>query len=627
MIRLKMKNILFTALLTLGVGLLQAQERLVLFEEFTNASCGPCAATNPALNEFLDDNVAKVVSVKYQTNWPGTDPMNAHNPAQAATRVTYYGITGVPDGVQDGLWNDHPANYTQTILNNRQAIPSPFSVKVQHQLSSGNDTLHCQATIKSVSPLSVTGTLVAHTVIVERNIYFASAPGSNGEKHFESVMKKMLPTDQGTTLPTSWSTGDSIVLSFSWPLANVYNPLQLSVVVFIQGNSTKEVYQAGFSYPLLSADAGMVAITGNTMSCTSTVSPTVMMRNFSADSLNTATIGYVITGGTLQTYTWNGSLGYYHKAAVTLPAISLPNPGSYILKVFASLPNGNPDQVPQNDTVYATLTYLNAPAAAPISQDFAIPDFPPANWSLENPGNDSYKWRRASASHSGGSGSAVIDFYNITAGKEDYLNTPRIDLSAVTGNAIIEFYLAHKRYSASYSDRLQVQVSTDCGATWGTVWDKQGATLATATGYVTSAYVPAASDWRQEQADLTAYVGNSDILVRFKAISGYGNNLYVDDVNIMAGTVGIIQVMQQAQLKLYPNPSNGMFNLLLPTATQEDLNITACDLLGNIVFSSQAQYRTNEAISLDLNHLPSGTYTLFLQASSVSVQEKVVLIR
>ncbi|HRY32608.1 MAG TPA: choice-of-anchor J domain-containing protein [Bacteroidales bacterium] len=622
-----MRNIIATALLVLSVSLLQAQERLVLFEEFTNASCGPCAATNPSLNELLDDNVAKAVSVKYQTVWPGTDPMNAHNPTQVATRVTYYGITGVPDGVQDGLWHDHPGNYTQTTLNNRQAIPSPFLVQVQHQLSPGNDTLFCQATIKCVSPLTVTGTLVAHTAIVERNIYFASAPGSNGEKHFESVMKKMLPTDQGSTLPTSWSTGDSTVLSFSWPLANVYNPLQLSVVVFIQGNTTKEVYQAGFSYPLLSADAGIVAVTGSTLSCTSSVTPTVMLRNFSSIPLDSATIGYVISGGTPQTFVWTGNLGYYHKAAVTLPVINLPGPGLYTLKVYASLPNGNPDQVAQNDTAVSTLTYLNVPAAAPISQDFSLPDFPPLNWSLENPGNDTYKWRRASASHNGGSGSAVIDFYNITAGKEDYLNTPRTDLSNVTGNAVIEFYMAHKRYSASYSDRLQVQVSTDCGLTWATVWDKQGANLATVTGYVTSSYVPAAGDWRQEQADLSAYVGNADILIRFRALSGYGNNLYIDDVNIMAGTVGIDQALLQAELNLFPNPSTGLFNLTLTTDIQESMRITACDLIGNIVYSNTGQYRTNELVSLDLNHLPAGTYTVFVQAASASVQQKVVLIR
>jgi len=31
-----------------------AQSKKVLFEEFTNASCGPCAANNPALKSYLE---------------------------------------------------------------------------------------------------------------------------------------------------------------------------------------------------------------------------------------------------------------------------------------------------------------------------------------------------------------------------------------------------------------------------------------------------------------------------------------------------------------------------------------------------------------------------------------------
>jgi hypothetical protein len=60
-------------------------QRLVLVEGFSQASCGPCAAQNPALNAALTAATHDtVVSIKYQTSWPGIDPMNAQTAAEVA---------------------------------------------------------------------------------------------------------------------------------------------------------------------------------------------------------------------------------------------------------------------------------------------------------------------------------------------------------------------------------------------------------------------------------------------------------------------------------------------------------------------------------------------------------------
>lgn len=68
-----MKKVLLASFLGLstGLGAVHAQQRLVLVEHFTQASCGPCASQNPALKAVLDANQGKVVALKYQTSWPG----------------------------------------------------------------------------------------------------------------------------------------------------------------------------------------------------------------------------------------------------------------------------------------------------------------------------------------------------------------------------------------------------------------------------------------------------------------------------------------------------------------------------------------------------------------------------
>jgi hypothetical protein len=128
-----MKNLLLLCLFGfIAITGYSQSQRFVLFEEFTNASCGPCASQNPAFDALLTTNASKCTSVKFHTNWPGVDPMNAQNPTDVAKRVSYYSVTGVPWAAMDGSatnggsYSGAPANVTQTMINNEYAVPSPF---------------------------------------------------------------------------------------------------------------------------------------------------------------------------------------------------------------------------------------------------------------------------------------------------------------------------------------------------------------------------------------------------------------------------------------------------------------------------------------------------------------------
>src|SRR5436190_1980734 len=92
---------LITFIALCSVALAQTQ-RMVLTEEFTQASCPPCASANPTYNAMCDANPTKLIGLHYQVSWPGSDPMNAENATQVATRVSYYGVSGVPDSKLDG---------------------------------------------------------------------------------------------------------------------------------------------------------------------------------------------------------------------------------------------------------------------------------------------------------------------------------------------------------------------------------------------------------------------------------------------------------------------------------------------------------------------------------------------
>jgi hypothetical protein len=216
-----MKKITLSLGALLSAGMLFAQtQRLVFVEEFTQASCGPCASANPAFNTLLANNTSKITSLKYQVSWPGTDPMNAQNPTEVANRVTYYGVSGVPDARLSGnVTSGSPGNVTQTNINSEYAIPSPFSIKLDHWFNAANDSIYINCEITCTQAVTMTTPRV-RIAMIEKTITFTSAPGSNGEKVFYNVMRKMYPNANGSALPTAW-TEESVQLQRKDPILHL----------------------------------------------------------------------------------------------------------------------------------------------------------------------------------------------------------------------------------------------------------------------------------------------------------------------------------------------------------------------------------------------------------------------
>ncbi len=337
-------------------------QRMVLFEEFTQASCGPCASQNPAFNALLDDNLDKATSIKYQTSWPGFDPMHNHNPSQVNTRVSYYGVTGVPTAIMDGAYaaNDcgaylgAPACVNQTDIDNQYAVESPFYMELTHTVANDYGSVDVELYIATND--NVSGNFVAHIVVVERAIIFETAPGSNGEKEFYNVMKRMLPAATGTEISDSWGPGDATTILESWNFENVYDPSEIAIVAFIQDVTTKEVMQAAYSAPAPVYDVDVTTANANATSssnpflCDGSSTPAVTIKNIGADPLTSATLSYSFNGGAAEVYNWTGNLAYGESEVVTLPGISFTLEAENTLEVTISNPNGGADGYDGNNT-------------------------------------------------------------------------------------------------------------------------------------------------------------------------------------------------------------------------------------------------------------------------------------
>ena len=336
-------------------------ERLVLIEEATNASCGPCASQNPGFDALLNQNRDKLTAIKYHWYFPGYDPMHNHNVIENNARVSYYGINGVPTATIDGVipsvsgYPGSPGGYTQALINQYAAIESSFEIDMNHYFSPNEDSIYVTMRIRAVEDVS--GIIVAQIVVIEKAIHFTSPPGSNGEKDFYDVMKKMLPDQLGTKIPEAMEAGDYIIIKEAWKLANIYDFDEIGVVGFLQKSPTKSVQQAANSstdpiVPYYSLDASITAIGNMTeKNCMGFINPIVTINNYGADEITSLNINYVINEEEIQTFNWTGNLAFLESRDVLLPEYFFYVEDENNLVVYLSDPNSSTDEYPKNDTL------------------------------------------------------------------------------------------------------------------------------------------------------------------------------------------------------------------------------------------------------------------------------------
>jgi len=629
---MKKITMLVAAFAVTSLGMAQSQ-RTVLAEEFTQASCGPCAAQNPAYNALLNANTAKVVSIKYQTSWPGVDPMNAQNPTDVATRVSYYAVSGVPDSPMDGVeqtgasYTGAPANYTQSGIDAEYGVPSPFTINISHTFSADYDSIFVTCVITASQAYTASGALKAHIAMVEETVHFASAPGTNGETDFYNVCRKMYPSAAGTTLPGTWTVGQTQTITFGAPIPSyIYSKSQIKMVAFVQSDGDKHVQQAGAdATQALPSDIGTTMIAGIPVyQCSTSFTPTVTIKNFGTTTLTSCTINYKVDAGTVMTAPWTGSLATGATTTATLPAVTA-TAGGHTFTSYTSAPNGGTDFDAANDQQVKSFAIVSSTgSASPLMEGFTAATYPPTGWFIDNP-DGGPTWTRKTGAGGFGTSTACskLDFYSSPSGQVDEFYAKNVDYSGTT-TATLTFNVAYAQYS-SENDKLEVKVSSNCGTTWTTVYNKAGSALMTAPA-TTAAFTPTSSQWRNEVVNLNAFAGQTSVMVKFVGTSNYGNNVYVDDINLLNGAAGVANTPELANnVSVYPNPISTSATVSFNLVDANPVTIEMVNALGQVV--STANLGTlnagEQTYSVNASNLDNGLYFINIQVGNSKVVRKV----
>jgi hypothetical protein len=180
-----------------------------------------------------------------------------------------------------------------------------------------------------------------------------------------------------------------------------------------------------------------------------------------------------------------------------------------------------------------------------LSEDFSGATFPPAGWNIgagiTDDTGDPVWTRSAQSGYATGSGSAFCYFYawsGAGTGNTDSLITP-VFTNTAAGDTLY-FDHAHRTYQTE-NDDTKIYTSTDNGVTWTLLIDLPGngaigTGTVTASASTTNFLTPTAGQWLTKKYVLGAGINK----IKFEVITGYGNNLFLD--NIKVGTPPSIDV-------------------------------------------------------------------------------------
>lgn len=223
--------------------------RKILIEEATNTSCGPCATQNPTFKQFIRNHSDQIIPLIYHAWWPGPDdPFYLEDTVMNKGRIIYYNIhtQGVPNvrvngkiAPNSGNWYDGAAADTTAIASemSKYTSSSPITMTVTEERSGNSSTVN--VSIQTAQSLVGKKPRVA---VVEYFISYPQAPGTNGEREFSWVARKMLPDYNGTTLDLG--SGSSKTYTFNYNIKTNWDAQQIYIVAFIQDDQTNEVLQA-----------------------------------------------------------------------------------------------------------------------------------------------------------------------------------------------------------------------------------------------------------------------------------------------------------------------------------------------------------------------------------------------
>ncbi len=295
------------------------------------------------------------------------------------------------------------------------------------------------------------------------------------------------------------------------------------------------------------------------------------------------------------------------------PKVIYTTPGSHTVTLTTT--NANGSSITETKNGYITIA---TPTTSTITENFAG-NFPPTGWQIIN--NDGeYTWEKRNDVGNGDSSCMIMNNAdNETVGTVDEVILNPLDL---TGGASFKFDIAYAKFDDVSKDKLKILASTNCGTTWTEVYSKDNIQLETFAAVndpdtwinEINLWKPTtAAHWRTENVSLDQFKGNSNVLIKFQNTSGFGNIIWIDNINFTFDAVADTQAPTAPSNLTASNVAQTTVSLNW-TASTDNTAVTGYD-----VYRGTTKITTVTSTSYNVTGLTAGTaYTFSVKAKDAA---------
>jgi len=634
------------------------ESKNVVLEEIGGVRCGPCADGHKIANEFEAAHPDDVVIINIHEGGyaaPASGyPNYTTSFGQALLNQT--GLLGYPAGtvnrhVFPGLGmasNVTALSREQWATAGNQILAQPSYVNVAAKSTIDLASRELTVVVEAFYTGNGSNINKLNVALLQNNIegfqLSSSANPSqvlpNGNYNHMKMLRHLLTGQWGQTISNT-SQGsfytDTITYTIPQSLNNVsYDLFDLQVVVFI-AESTQEIINGSISSMEFStSQPGISSLILDSVSsalndyCVTSYEPKITVRNNNNTTTDNYDISYRYNGGSPVSIT-ETNLGQNSSRTTIFPSISIID-GEHKFEFTLEVANNN-------SVIDATSTdNYNPPIFYTIPnnivdyeinenfQSYQINSTSINKGVLEN-SDELTNFKVTNRGASGSTRSLLFGLYDWQKDVSASLLFNNIDLSNTNSPSLKFSYAYTQKVAGSLGnqDRLIVEASYNCGKTWVTIFDESGNDLRT-TSPRNSYFFPTSNDWEDVWKGLAAWSGEDDVIIRFRCISDNGNNLFLDNIQVV-DAVGI-EKSTNLSSRIFPNPAENSATIELQGVEGKNIKFELYNILGEIVFKGNYKPTSNfDYYNIDLSLINNGIYNLILKNGESLSTKKLQIVK
>lgn len=258
------------------------------------------------------------------------------------------------------------------------------------------------------------------------------------------------------------------------------------------------------------------------------------------------------------------------------------------------------------------------------------------NWTIDNPDNNvTWEMYEVGGTEPGTHAPAVNfrEYHRI--GMRDRLITPPFNLEGLS-SAQLDFQHAYAQHTdvSNQTDSLVIYISDNCGDTWTRIFEAgEDGTGNFATHQITDYdfFPEVYSDWCMQgwgapciSLDISPWSGNSDVQIAFETYSFFGNPIFIDNVSISQFVGQNESSLNEDDIRIYPNPTNGSFTILLQIENLYN-NLQITNNLGQTVYHQSIDKSDQRIIINESTNWNQGVYFVKFSGETKSDTKKIII--